>query len=772
MAPDSESGAQGRALLSCAVTAITEGRWDDLTFLLQSHSQELHSARDRFNEKFERVHGGIDETAAPTESTPASKRSQATKAARGTNELKRRVQAQTKAASGAQRWADRHPLAAICLTQALVLVAYMPGLFYSEFIMDDTVGIVRNPNVVSEEVDLQGYLQRDFWGLPMHGSGWTNKSFRPLTTLSFRWNYLLHGLESSGFHITNVLLHCAASVVVGQVAWLACGFQGIWAAAAALLFGLHPVHTENVLYLVGRADILAAILGLMALGAYAWCFCPPLPTSPTGRGPSNRRSSEDYRTLLFIFVPAVLIIASGLCKETGFMFFGIVAGLEMLHYFATTARAKVLGLKIQAQRWFRMKVRWFVLASLTIFVLLCRYRHTGGTKLNMSPQDNPISFESSRLVRVWSYFYLHGVYARLLCWPQFLCYDYSMDAIPAVREWMDCRLLLPLAAYAGLCATASAVLSMAPKHRRAGLVALALMVVPFVPASNILFPIGTVIGERLLYMPSVGFSLLVVVWLRSFLEACTPGVRRGEGQMAHHMSSACAGGQSSLIVACMMSLTVLGARTHYRVRTWQSSEMLFITDGHRQPRSSKVQFNLGITYMHMQDWDNAVEALIRCAWADPLSALPFFRIGQIEILRGRFETAETYLAAAIDKFGASLMVRDEEVFHDLAVAMFQNGKVEGAERRLRIALRLNEDFAKGWNNLACCIAERDIQQAVRAVRRAATLEPGNPQYWANLALLAQHSGDWNTASAAWRQAVSIFPQMPEPRDCTWEFAPA
>jgi len=219
-------------------------------------------------------------------------------------------------------------------------------------------------------------------------------------------------------------------------------------------------------------------------------------------------------------------------------------------------------------------------------------------------------------------------------------------------------------------------------------------------------------------------------------------------------------------------LLALAARTLVRVRNWESSDTLFLHDGYTQPMSTKTQFNLGITHMQRQEWDQAVEALVRCAWADPLSSLPFYRIGQIEILRGRYDSAEGFLSAAIDKFGASLMVRDEEVFHDLAVALFQNGKPEHAERRLKIALRLNPDFAKGWSNLACCIASHDLPNAMRAARKAATLEPGNPQYWANLAVLARHTRDESTATVAWRHATSLWPEMPEPRDCTWEFAPA
>lgn len=228
----------------------------------------------------------------------------------------------------------------------------------------------------------------------------------------------------------------------------------------------------------------------------------------------------------------------------------------------------------------------------------------------------------------------------------------------------------------------------------------------------------------------------------------------------------------TVVLAACGALALLSIRTILRVLNWQSSDVLFIHDGHLQPTSSKTQFNLGITYMQRNEYDDAVAALVRCAHADPLSSLPFYRIGQIEIMRGNYASAERWLSAAIDKFGASLMVRDEEVFHDLAVAMFQNGRVDAAERRLRIALQMNPDFAKGWNNLACCLAARSLRDASRASERAVALEPNNPQYWANVALLARHSGDDATSQYAWNQATQLWPSMPEPRDCTWEFAPS
>jgi hypothetical protein len=421
----------------------------------------------------------------------------------------------------------------------------------------------------------------------------------------------------------------------------------------------------------------------------------------------------------------------------------------------------------------------------TLLVIFARYRHTGGTTLNMSPQDNPISFESSKSDRVLSYSFLHGVYMKLLVWPAFLCYDYSMDAIPIVRTSGDARLLLPLAAYVGLSASIAASLQCSPQWRRGALLALAMLIVTYLPASNVLFPVGTVVGERLLYTPSVGICMLFTIGLRAMWPgestkqstcklddgtSTTGSTARSNVQPRSVRSSS-----RSLFLGLGVLFVLVGAlciRTLLRTRVWSSSDSLFLHDGHTQLTSSKTQFNLGITHMGRQEWDPAIEALVRCAWADPLSSLPFYRIGQIEILRGRHTSAEKWLSAALDKFGASLMVRDEEVFHDLAIALFQNGKQEAAERRLQIALQLNPDFAKGWNNLACCIAARDIKGATRASQRAVMLAPGSPQYWANLALLSRHSGDAEGSNEAWTQALVLFPGMPEPQDCTWEFAPA
>lgn len=83
------------------------------------------------------------------------------------------------------------------------------------------------------------------------------RSFRPFTVLSFRWNYLLHGFGNCGFHLTNVLLHGVCSIQLGLVG-KGLGLPAGWAVLLAMLFALHPVHSESICYVVGRADLLCA----------------------------------------------------------------------------------------------------------------------------------------------------------------------------------------------------------------------------------------------------------------------------------------------------------------------------------------------------------------------------------------------------------------------------------------------------------------------------------------------------------------------------------
>ena len=125
--------------------------------------------------------------------------------------------------------------------------------------------ILKNPDVLSETPVWQ-LLENDFWGTPLTHSG-SHKSYRPLTVFTFRLNYMCHGHEPLGYHLVNVLLHALATAWFTALARLLLK-DTLPVLFAGLLFASHPIHTEAVAGVVGRADILACIFFLLALLSY------------------------------------------------------------------------------------------------------------------------------------------------------------------------------------------------------------------------------------------------------------------------------------------------------------------------------------------------------------------------------------------------------------------------------------------------------------------------------------------------------------------------
>lgn len=128
--------------------------------------------------------------------------------------------------------------------------------------------ILSNPDLLPT-TPLHKLLENDFWGTPLSDSG-SHGSYRPLCVLTFRLNYLLGGFQPWGYHLVNVLLHCLATTLIVKVARhvLPKSRTPVGPAVTGLLFASHPLHTEAVAGIVGRADLAACILYLLSFLAY------------------------------------------------------------------------------------------------------------------------------------------------------------------------------------------------------------------------------------------------------------------------------------------------------------------------------------------------------------------------------------------------------------------------------------------------------------------------------------------------------------------------
>ena len=129
------------------------------------------------------------------------------------------------------------------------------GSINNGFLWDDHVLIEENSQFF-RTLPLLSWFTADFWNTPTIGrfSGY----YRPLVSLSFVFDFLRSGLAPESFHLTNIALHLLVSVCLWRLLRVL-AIDPIASLYATLLFGIHPIQTQGVAWISGRADILASL---------------------------------------------------------------------------------------------------------------------------------------------------------------------------------------------------------------------------------------------------------------------------------------------------------------------------------------------------------------------------------------------------------------------------------------------------------------------------------------------------------------------------------
>ncbi|XP_030565596.1 protein O-mannosyl-transferase TMTC2 isoform X2 [Drosophila novamexicana] len=291
----------------------------------------------------------------------------------------------------------------------LAFVLYLNTL-NAGFVYDDRRAILANADV-SGGSSWQRSFGNDFWGTPLTDSG-SHGSWRPLCVLSFRLNYLLAGgFAPWGFHLGNNLLHCVATALVVRVArTLLASFWAVLAAGA--LFAAHPIHTEAVAGVVGRADVAACVCYLLTYLSYLRHM--------------RWRESADPRQWLALATTLLFALAALLCKETAITALLVCAAFDVMR-----------GLSGQVDKQ-RLRSLCFVLGALGCSVYY-RLVVVPGPQSAFSSADNPIARTASTWTRLLTFLHLPVVNLKLLLQPQVLSFDWGMDALPRVTTIWDRR---------------------------------------------------------------------------------------------------------------------------------------------------------------------------------------------------------------------------------------------------------------------------------------------------------------------------------------------
>jgi len=545
----------------------------------------------------------------------------------------------------------------VAMLIALSILPYWNALS-AGFTLDDLPNIRENPAVT------MGIDPTEIFATPMPLLAYL---YRPLTVLSFAVNEALTPGNAAAFHAVNVLLHAGVTILVF---WLAARlFDERIAVIAAALFAIHPIHTEAVTSIVGRAELLAALFGLFAVLSVG-----PMDTTTN---PWFRRAWHALSVLCFS-----LAVFS---KESA------VTVLPLVMWYRVTRREDPLF----AGMWREVRnLDWMpYLLCFGVFIFF-RFLVVGTVRGipvgRLAPLDNVLGFVpalpriKSALGVLWDYFGLLNV-------PLALSADYSYNQVPIIESWLNPRCL------AGLLLLSAATLATLCSRRPSVQFTVALPFVALLLTANVLFPIGTVKAERFLYLPSVGWALLVALGFDLLLR--TPRYRF-VGKL--------------VLVAVVVGFS---ARTWLRNGDWRNNRTLFESMAHSAPRSAKARYNFGVALQDEGALAAAVaeyeEALAIASWTEGAA----FGIGVSSEKSG-------HTAEAIQWYRQALEIAPDydDAHTNLCHVLFDSGQFAAAATACRTGLRYKPADANLLKGLgASLVALGDTDKGLELLRRSLAL---------------------------------------------------
>lgn len=536
------------------------------------------------------------------------------------------------------------------------------------WVYDDPLEIVRNITIRSL-ANIPAMFTTTVWA----GSGMETYLYRPVTLLSFALNHAISGLEPWTYHLANVLLHALVSVLVFRLGRL-WGLSTVAAGVGALIFALHPVHVEVVAAAHGRKDLLvAAFVAGMVL--------------------AHRDAVSRWRRPA---LPVLLFAAALLSKEVG------AAGLLLV-----AVHDAVLETNRRAfLRRNRVATIYAAYALVLLSWVVVRTRVTGGiTVPETSVYDNPL-VAAAPLAALATAIVVVGIGLAHLLVPARLSPDYSFDAIPIVVSPLDPRLLATLAAIVLLI---GAVLLR--RTRPWGILAGAWYGLALLPASNLLVRVGTIFGDRLLYLPGAAFCLIAGAAVSTLVRR-----RPAAGALA-----------AAGLLAALSVLTV-----RYSL-AWTDDVTLFRHAVAQVPRSTKAHHKLGEELLRAGDVEIALVSLRRALEIAPGNEFAARTLAQAK-LRQAVSTGPDPAAGADALYSLGRRLRDA-------------GEVDAAVGYWEAAIARTPDHAPSLADLGTASLLAGDTIAARAyLERAVDADPTMASAWFNLA--AVHLARDRSAPAA------------------------
>ncbi|HSW31852.1 MAG TPA: hypothetical protein VLH75_20380 [Longimicrobiales bacterium] len=586
------------------------------------------------------------------------------------------------------------PARAAAWTLGVAVAAYANALG-NGFAYDDNLILAANPVVT--EGRFGDALLGPWWFGAVGGAG----LWRPLTLGSFTLEWKLWGGSALGFHAVSVVGHALTALLVllvlARLAPLAAALAG------ALLFAVHPVHVEAVANVVGRSEIYAALAVLSGCVVYLH--------------PGLR---ADRMRGVRMGLLCVLYLAGLAGKESAVTLPAALLVLELAR-----AAEQPLGVRL------RKEVALLAgLAAVLAGYLLLRSAVLGAITGGAAA---PELYGLTAAQRILTAFSLWPEYVRLLVFPVSLSADYA-PAVLLVSRGVTPAVVAGLGVLGGLTVLAGVLRRRVPLAT-AGI---AWFFVTVLPVSNLLFPAGLLLGERTLYLPSVGASCVVAgAWAVTAPRLSGPARRWG-------------------LAAAAVVLSALLVRTVARNPTWFSTWTVMNTLAQEHPESAAAMRTRALGLERVGETQAAADL-----WRTVLALQPNHYGFLVEGARFFGRLGQGATAAELLGRAAAIRPADPSAYRALAELRLRRGEGREAHRTALEGLARAGSDAELWALVSeAYVAKGDLAAAVRARRAALGADPASARSWDRLAELLDALGRGDEASAARGGGDALGPPAP------------
>src|SRR5437899_2551694 len=636
--------------------------------------------------------------------------------------------------SGRTRTHNRRVVTAI----VLVFLAMIVWVSFGQALRHDFLGY-----------DDQRYVIQNAWvtnGLTPGGIKWAfthvhASNWHPLTTISHMLDCQLYGLQPWGHHLTNILLHAAAAILLffalreltaSGDAVAGIGDAGrdqrsrlqrgsLWPSVfVAAVFAVHPLRVESVAWVSERKDVLSGVFFMLTLWGYA--------RYARGNAPSS-----------FWYIAVVVFFAFGLmCKPT------LVTApfvLLLLDYWPlgrvrpSSSRAR----GITASQWQQRKDTWpwLVIEKLPLFVL-----SAASCVATLLAQQEALdaSLKPPLGERVGNALVSYAMYLGQMIWPAHLAvlYPYPEGNLKVLQVVLALLLLLIISA---------AVFVWRKKYPflLTGWLWYLGMLVPMIG----IVQVGSQVrADRYTYLPQIGLYLLVA-W--------------GAMELFHRWHRS----REALTVAALLAVAALTAGSYFQSSYWRDTETLWKHAIASTSNNYVAHTNLAQTLSQSGRFAEAIAECQKALKIKPDFAAAHNNLGTaLQDKQSGDSASGDYRAVdeAIEHYRKALQIKPDftQAHSNLGNALLQTGRTDEAIAQFQKTLELEPNYAEAEFSLGnAFLQKREVNEAIAHYQKALEIRPDYAEARNYLGNAFVAEGKYSEAIANYEAAVRIRPNYSE-----------